>query len=239
MIAAAIAYQLFIPPVIGMADNGDFARIAQSFDIVHINGKPEDRFFRYFESKWRFDPGSRWISGFLTSESVLVALSLPINKLFSRDGLFDLRCLGFVHFAILLIAAWLFIVYSRQLRPLARFLFLGLLCLIFTDAGYIAYFNSFYSEPSSFIFLFCALALLLLTFQSPHVGTLLCCFLCCLFFITAKPQNAALGIFLAGNIPANPESSLRPSLALDDCWIVSRRDPCFHRIFRKQSEILV
>ena len=99
--------------------------------------------------------------------------------------------------SILLFAAWLFIVYSRRFRPLARFVFLGLLFLIFTDTGYIAYFNSFYSEPSSFIFLFCMLALLLLTLESPHTGTLLGCAFCCLFFVTAKPQNAPLGILLA------------------------------------------
>jgi hypothetical protein len=196
LIAAALAWQLFLPPVIGLADNGDFARIAQSFDLLHTSDT-SDRFFRYFELKWRFDPSARWVSGFLSSESALVALSLPLNRLLAKDQFFDLRCLGFIHILILLFAAWLFIVYSRQLRPLARFVFLCLLFLIFTDAGYVVYFNSFYSEPSSFIFLFCTLALLLLTFQSPHIGTLLGCAFCCLFFVTAKPQNAALGVLLA------------------------------------------
>jgi hypothetical protein len=196
-IAAAIAYQLFLPPVIGMADNGDFPRITGRFNLVHASDKFEDQYFRYFELKWRFNPGPPWVSGFLSSESVLVALSLPLNRLLSRDGLFDLRCLGFLHFVILLFAAWLLIVYSRRFRPIARLVFLGFLFLIFTDAGYIAYLNSFYSEPSSFVFLFCTLALLLLTFQSPQMGTLFCCAFCCLFFVTAKPQNASLGILLA------------------------------------------
>lgn len=197
LIAATIAYQLFLSPVIGMADNGDFARIAQRFNLVHLSDNHADRYFEHFDLKWRIDPSARWISGFQSSESALVALSLPLNRLLSRDGLYDLRCLGFLHFVILLIAAWLFIVYSRQLRPLPRIVFLCLLFLIFTDAGYVAYFNSFYSEPSSFIFLFCTLALLLLTFQSPHFGTLLCCVFCCLFFVTAKPQNVAVGLLLA------------------------------------------
>jgi len=110
LIAAAIAYQLFLPPVIGMANNGDFARLAQRFNLVTTSHNYEDQYFRYFELKWRFNPSDHWVSGFLSSESALIALSLPLNRLWSRDGLFDLRSLGFIHFAILLCAAWLFIV---------------------------------------------------------------------------------------------------------------------------------
>src|SRR6267143_4961984 len=91
LIAAAIAYQIFLPPVVGMADNGDFARITGRFDLTNaapaLNG---DRFFRYLIVKWKADPAARWVSGFLTSESLLVAAALGMNRLVSRDGLFDI-----------------------------------------------------------------------------------------------------------------------------------------------------
>src|SRR5258708_34501974 len=127
LIAAALALQLFLPPVIGLADNGDFARIAQSFDLLHTSDT-SDRFFRYFELKWRFDPSARWVSGFLSSESALVALSLPLNRLLAKDQFFYLRCLGFIHILILLFAPWLFIVFFPPPRPPPPFLFF---CLLF------------------------------------------------------------------------------------------------------------
>jgi hypothetical protein len=197
LLAAALVWQLLIPPAIGLADNGDFPRISGRFAINYISDRVEDNYFRYAMQKFRIDPAHVWRSGYLSSESLLGALSVPLNRLLFHDGLFDIRALAVIHIALLLVAAWLLIVWSRRLPALARAVFLALLVLVLGDTGYICYFNSFYSEPASFVFLLIALGLLLLITDSPRFATLSWFLASALLFVCAKSQNAAPGILLS------------------------------------------
>ena len=73
------------------------------------------------------------------------------------------------------------------------------LIFIFCDAGYISYFNSFFYEPASYIFLFAFLALWLDLIASGgrDPKKLALCGASVLLFVAAKPQNVAAGVILA------------------------------------------
>ena len=79
IIAAAAGCQLFLPPLIGLADNGDFARIAGRFDIGHTTGLYDERYFYFFRSKHEIDPKHHWDSNFFSSELLLAAIAVQVN----------------------------------------------------------------------------------------------------------------------------------------------------------------
>lgn len=196
-IAAAVSWQLLAPPSIGMADNGDFPRVMSRHNIGYITSKFEERYFNYFVSTYRIDPRDYWESYFPSSQTFLVEAALPLNRLISRPGFFDLRSLAAIHLALELGAAWLIFVYAPVERRLSRFLMLGVATLALSDVGYVAYFNSFFSEPGSFVFLLLTLGAILATIRRADLPALLGFCAASLLFITSKPQNVTAGIVLA------------------------------------------
>src|SRR5579864_6852333 len=93
--AAILSYQLFIPPIVGLADQGDFARIIGRFGYA-----PEDKSatIAFVARKYVRDPASRlpeWEQP--SSEYLFVGAAILLNKLFSRDGKLDIVMIGAVH----------------------------------------------------------------------------------------------------------------------------------------------
>src|SRR4030088_2456601 len=94
--AAVLFYQLFIPPIIGLADQGDFVRTIGRFGYGPLHRG--DLKYVYVEPKYVRDPGYRareWEQP--KSEYLFVGAALLLNKLVSRDGSLDIRVVGFVH----------------------------------------------------------------------------------------------------------------------------------------------
>ena len=195
VVSAILTYQLLLPPIVGLADNGDFARIMNPRGISAPPGDEHDRYFNWIIPRYRIDPESRWWRGsFLSSETVFVLLSRPVARLISPPGEYDLRAIGLAHGVGFLTVLSLALVAARPLGAVLRILLVALLLLVFTDVGYLAYFNSFYSEPASLIFLFASLALALLSFERKgHSNWLFLGFLLAsALFLCAKPQNSPL-----------------------------------------------
>ena len=196
-IAAALVWQLLLPPLIGLADQGDFSRIMGPFDIGHLSDKFYDRYFAYFESKYRIDKREHWDPGFVSSQALLVALALRINSPFSKPGIFDIRFQALILMALELVAAWLLLAYAPVKGRIGREALLVIVFLMLTDVGYVAYFNSFYSESSSFVFFLLTIGFVWMAVARPSYGSLLGIFAASLLFVTSKPQNVSAGIILA------------------------------------------
>ncbi|MGD0199608.1 MAG: hypothetical protein ABSD27_02540 [Bryobacteraceae bacterium] len=199
IIAAILVYQLFIPPTIGLADNGDFSRIMGAVGLEYTTSNREDRHFNYFVPTYKFESSDEWDALVPTSENVLVLCAMAMNRLGSKTGLFDVRVLGALHVALFLLAVWLLLRLSASLDLATRVVVSLLLVLVFCDVGYVAYFNSLYSEPGSFVFLFLALAAAIHLAKEPASLARVAAWLAAsLLFLSAKPQNSLLGIPLAG-----------------------------------------
>jgi len=142
----ALVYQLFIPPIVGLADQGDFIRTIGRFGYgPRHRGNLK---YIYVEPAYVRDPGYRapeWEQA--NSEYLFVGAALLLNKLVSRNGALDIRLVGFVHAVAFLgaFARLLFVTRGVRCYPL---LWIGAL-LALTDVGYAAYWNSLYTEPSS------------------------------------------------------------------------------------------
>jgi hypothetical protein len=192
---AILVYQLFIPPIVGLADQGDFIRTIGRFGYgPRHHGSLE---YAYVEPEYIPDPHYRdryWEQA--NSEYLFVAAALLLNKVVSKDGTLDITVAGFVH-AIAFLAAFARLLWVLRDHRARALLWIGALVAL-TDAGYAIYWNSFYAEPASCIFF------LLLLAESVEIactdklglpGILRWC-VWSVLWVLAKPQNAPLGLIL-------------------------------------------
>ncbi len=195
LIGAIVVYQLMIPPLVGIADNGDFARVIGPFSLGHLPG--QDIEGQYFTTKYQFSEDAYWDSGFVTSETLFVWLGRELNGLVSKDGLFDIRIMGLLHTALLLAVVWLLLICSRKLSDLSRAVFIALLVIAVTDVSYVQWLNSFYSEAAGLLFFLATAALTWRLIQREGgYGLLALWAFAALLFVSAKPQYAPLGLLL-------------------------------------------
>jgi hypothetical protein len=192
---AFLSYQLFIPPIVGIADQGDFVRTIGRFGYgPQHHGSLE---YVYVEPKYIPDPHYRspyWEQA--NSEYLFVGGALLLNKLVSKDGALDITVAGFVH-ALAFIAAFSRLLWVMRRDRARALLWIGAL-LALTDVGYAAYWNSFYAEPASCIFflLLLAEAVEIARAGQSSLAGILRWSLWSILWILAKPQNAPIGLIL-------------------------------------------
>jgi hypothetical protein len=192
--AAILTYQLFIPPIVGLADQGDFARIIGTFGYA-----PADRSatIAFVAEKYIPDPAARkpeWEQP--SSEYLFAACAILLNKIVSPDNRLDIAVIGAVHVLAFLAAFARLLLVTKQYRASPILWIIGLVAL--TDVGYAAYWNSFYAEPASCIFFLLLAAESIAIYNSDQVSPrqIVLWSLWAIFFVMAKAQNAPLGILL-------------------------------------------
>ncbi len=201
LLTGAIAYQLFVDPVVGMADNRDFARLMDPAGIDYQSvAEYRETVFRFLDTKFAFvAPSSH---RYLTSERPILGVAKVLNRLLSKDGKFDVQVLGFCNLVLYAGALFIFLRAFRARGMLKRLFVAGSVLLICVDVKWIAYFNSFYCESASLIFLFSTVGLALLCvdneWQGPAAWFLWLGYLGSAFlFWMAKSQNTAFAPCLA------------------------------------------
>jgi len=192
-----ISWQMFVPPIIGLADQGDFVRILGPLGYAPKPKGPDHKYF-YLTRKFVWDPGyrePRWEQ--ITSEFIPASVAIGLNRTVSSQWSIDLTSFGIVH-AVLFVTG----VY-RLLRVLRHFgshriAWAGLL-LVVTDVGYVEYWNSLYTEPASFIWLIflAAESVDLCLNEQPTAWQTSRWSILAILLVTAKTQNAALSLPLA------------------------------------------
>ena len=201
LFAVALAIQLFVPPIVGLADNGDFSRVASPLGIFPPEELGDSAFFSWIVPQYRFDVGRIWLHGLCcySSQTGLAIAALPVGLAASAPGRFDLRATGLVNGLALLAAMALLLLELRPLPAPLRILGGLLLVLVFSDVSYVSFLNSFYTEPAALISLLTALALALRLARTPDPPAWLVAgfFFASALFVTSRPQNALFGFFLA------------------------------------------
>lgn len=194
LVLLLVAVQLFWPPMIGLASNGDFERMMQWGKFEYATTDNEEKYFNWINRDFRIaqSPWRAW-GGFGSSEAIFIKLSAVIGSLLLPGNRFDLRVIGVIHLLAFVAALWLLMRGWRAATRLSPLYLLPGLLVIFCDVGYTAYFNSFYSEPASLVFLLAMVGagLSLVPQEHQRLGLLLF-FLSAGLFIAAKPQNFAL-----------------------------------------------
>lgn len=196
--SSAVIYQIFIPPHVGVADNGDFSRI---MDKVGISPGPDKHYMEYIDLNFPLNFNYNW-KGYQSSELIFVLIAVLFSSLISGGDQFHLLVLAAIHGLALMAALCLLVYAIARLSSRVRWAVYSAILIFFTDVGYVSYLNSIYSEPASLIFLTFTIAVYLTILELSKQGKdrwgwyVLYC-LCGLAFVIAKPQNAAMGILVA------------------------------------------
>jgi len=146
--AVILSCQLFVNPIVGLADQGDFARTLGPFGYA---AEDKSATIAFVAPKYVQAPDSRrlgWEQP--SSEYLFVACAMLLNNIVSRDGKLDIVVIGIVHALAFLAAFARLLMVTKQYRVSPYLWVVGLIVL--TDVGYAAYWNSFYAEPASCIF---------------------------------------------------------------------------------------
>lgn len=184
-------------------------------------------YFRYFNSKYRFVPAlpGDW---YLTSTSLLVIPSARLSVLLGQDQIFDIRIFAALSTLLYLLGIWLILVAARSLKVGTRIILAGMLVLIFTDVGYVAYFNSFYSEGTALVFLAIAIGcgLILIAGQSSRTVFLMGYFVSLGVLVTSKPMYVPMspafglfGVYLSSYVRFPKRYLIASSLAVATCCV--------------------
>ncbi|MCE5314975.1 MAG: hypothetical protein ABFD49_05065 [Armatimonadota bacterium] len=202
VMAFSLVYQLACSPLVGQNDNGDFWRILESYGLKYPAGYENDMLTWNRHYDW--DGRLLRIKMFPTSELLPAGISLAASALISRGSSFDVVILGIVQSGIYLLGFVFIVLATSHWRVPQRVLFYILLLALFSDVGYVSYFNSLYTESATLIFMTLAIGLLTYMICSPkhddvtYRRLLIWFFIATLLAATAKVGNVPSTILLVG-----------------------------------------
>lgn len=153
--AAAIAWQCLVPPIVGLADNGDYYVFTEPFGLqAVVRGTGEERYQGYVVTDF-FDTRNPRRAQLFTTGWLTFAPGYLWTRVFSKNSHYDIRLAGVTHAALYLLAlGLLFPVLLRAGPAWAMALALVVAC----DVQYVCYFNSLYTDVVSLVFLLLAVA---------------------------------------------------------------------------------
>jgi hypothetical protein len=187
-----------------------------------------DNYFGYVSRQFRIVPSIPFPGGYFSTEIPLVAAAVALCRSISESGVFDIRYLSAIYSVVFLIALYLAVRFCRQKAGnAAGWVLAALTIFIFTDIGYISYFNTLYGEAVSLVFLLLAAgsAMWLTSVKEPKLYMLLVFFAGMVLFAGAKVQNSPLGILAAvyglGMLGLRPDKRWKRTVAASAALLVA------------------
>lgn len=193
-----IMYQLMIPPIIGIANNGDFERIMNWGGLIYNTDNYHEKYYNYVVQTFSYNPNPEGVF-YLSSEALLVKFAVALGNIIMKYPYFDIRLLGLVHSLLYLFGLYLILTAVEKYGKIITVFVSFLLFIFLLDVGYIAYFNSFYSEPSSLIFLVISFGLILNILQKDSFPRwmFIALTLSIIMMISSKVHNSLIGFVIA------------------------------------------
>ena len=181
--------RLLLPGFVGIANNGDFAKVS-GWLCLRPRG-PETNFL-YFQPDYMWLARNYWDSPYHSSETILAWLATRLAGATHEGAAFDIRWLGAIHSALYLAAFGILLAALRGLGRRLQTALALLPLLIFTDVCYTAYLNSFYMDAAALcaLLLMAASAVWMTANPSPRAAPLAVFALAALQFVTSKTQHA-------------------------------------------------
>src|SRR5690349_11584082 len=134
--AVILGVQLFVPPYLGLANNGDFSKVLGLFSL----GAPREDVYKYVNLTYRFDDSYHWEAGYYSSETLLAAAPIVLKRNLSKDASFDLRWMGLVHTLLFLLAVYLLQGLLTPVEGWRWFVLWAFTAIGFGDVMYVSYF---------------------------------------------------------------------------------------------------
>jgi hypothetical protein len=207
--ALIVSYQLFVPPVVGLADNNDFPKITGRLPVCPEDRSHDDRWV-FVTRRWIVSDACRWDSALPSTEMLWARGALAMSWIFGLR-VFDIRWLGALQAGMFLAAFAGFVVWSDSavLKIAALFMF--------CDVSYVALFNSFYMDTAAELALFAALVCALWMYRSQDVRWAAAYVIFVWMLVAAKGQHSLLAV--PALVPLGPLLWKR-KLALAACAVL-------------------
>ncbi len=148
-----LVLMLFVPPFLGMSDDGSFARVINPAGIYHMEDASENLYFNYYVKGYLSLAPEGGILNGISIQRAMIYVAKWLDSVFTRDSIFDLRFLAILY-ALLYMPAIVLLVKQAAARAktFTECTVIGLVgVVIFTDVSYVTYFSSFFTEPLVFI----------------------------------------------------------------------------------------
>jgi len=148
IIAVVMIWLLFIPPCLGVANDGTITKVMQDAGLMYRYEDMENA-NQYFTRIYQV---TRWnIEG--NAQLVLIRFAKWVDDIFTKDHLFDIRTLAVMYGVMFLPAVFLIVKTGiERVKDFTEKMVLFIASLImFGDVAYLTYFNSLYAEPIYYI----------------------------------------------------------------------------------------
>ncbi len=200
IVAAFLICVLMLRPIVGVADNGDFERIMSTTGLSYLKNDYDERYFNFVNREFFMTAPFKQGVGYFSTEVPLVFIAKIISRIvFFNRGIFDIRFLALLYCCLFLVFIYITTKYNKRNIPAINYISVILTIVVFTDLGYISYFNSLYGEALSFtaLLLMTALAVYISKSDNPPNLALIGFFVSAILLIGAKVQYAPIGLVLA------------------------------------------
>jgi hypothetical protein len=197
LLSALVGYQVFVPPVTGLANNSDFVYVLGKFQICPADREQQNNI--YLVTDYFIDPVScTWDTGLTTIEVPLVYAATWLSRPFTGEKNFDLRALAAVHMALLLAAFGILLSLTGRAGPWVRYGVPALFILIFSDIAYTGYLNSVYLDAPAYLMLLLTTAVAaVVSFNHRSHWRAFAYLLVAVGLVFSKSQHAILGLGFA------------------------------------------
>jgi hypothetical protein len=190
-----LAWKLLVPEFIGMADNGDFEKVARAAFVSSAEHAHEN----FFHSVYTREKANRFQASVRTSELEPAGLASAAEWTVGDKKRFDIRWLGAIHALIFLSFYYAVLMLLGPSGKLSRFALSLLALWMFADIGMVAYFNSFYSDTAALGALATAvIGVPLLASKRTTPGWLIAFGAAALLAVPSKAQHGIAGAIAAG-----------------------------------------
>lgn len=198
---------------VGLSDNGDFRRVLLGNNLKYVDDTDYyylfkedytmtvegDSFFEKARSVCEInDENEIYTSPHFQIIKISKLLNLIDNMRMGRDETsYNIMWLAIIYIFMLGLASWgIFTFFQDKPRPM-KIAVLALFLIIFCDAGYILYFNSFYGEPLQYVALMMLISVGLMIYKRPSIPKVIYFYVSLYFFAGAKLANVPYSIIVS------------------------------------------
>ena len=194
-------YTLFMNPIVGKCDNGDFSRIYlqsglmdQAKNTSELYDGTVHRIYNINRLITIIPWAQDWSSGVLIAKAGAILCSVFD---LTESGKFNISIQTFIYCSMYLASVFMILNYKKMTKAakIASGIFIA---VFFTDVSYISYFNSFFGEAAVIVFMFLLIGTTLNIISKEKPGTLdiSAFFISSGGFILAKTQELPLLVFM-------------------------------------------
>ncbi len=190
---------IFTPPYLGVADDGTFYKVMEQSGLSYIQEDTADIYNNYYIRIYKLD-NVKSVSGIGNSQEIFIKSAIFLDRIFTKDGYFDIRFLAALYGIFFLPA-----VYSLVKQACIRvsnfseaIVILVFGVLIFGDITYLTYSASLYPEALWLICLLYTAVIICSLRKGNSFLKLFSLMLVGIPFSLSRQQCGIIGILIAG-----------------------------------------